>query len=231
LGDVSRIRAIQDDVVASALSTLASQPSGPPGGSVADAAFAPSPASELADEALLALISRGDTRAFEIMYERHCGPAFSLASRLCPDRATAEEITQDAFLALWRTAGSYDASRGSCRTWILAIVRYRAIDALRRGGRHARQRAGDEGLEERLQAPLSTEGEITRREQRKEVQDALRELPVAQRRVIELAYFRGLSQTEIASLLGDPLGTVKGRTRLALTRLRPLFDGTARPDA
>lgn len=212
--------------MASALSTLPSRASGLPGRNVADAALGPLLASELADDALLALISRGDTRAFEIIYERHCGPAFSLAHRLCSDRATAEEVTQDAFLALWRTVRSYDASRGSCRTWILVIVRHRAIDALRRGGRHSRQRASDEGLEERVRAPLSTEGEVTRREQRTEVQEALRELPAAQRRVIELAYFGGLSHAEIAGLLGDPIGTVKGRMRLALTKLRPLVDPT-----
>ena len=227
LGDVSRIRSTQDEFVGSALSTLPSQASDLPGRSVADAALGPLLASDLADDALLALISRGDTRAFEIIYERHCGPAFSLAHRLCSDRATAEEVSQDAFLALWRTARSYDALRGSCRTWILVIVRHRAIDALRRGARHAGQRASDEGLEERVRAPLSTEDEVTRREQRKEVQEALRELPAAQRRVIELAFFGGLSHAEIASLLGDPIGTVKGRMRLALTKLRPLVHGTA----
>ena len=217
--------------MAPALSTLPSQPSGFPGRSVADAALAPSLSSELADDALLALISRGDTRAFEIIYERHCRPAFSLAHRLCSDRATAEEITQDAFLALWRSARSYDAARGSCRTWILVIVRHRAIDALRREGRHARRRASDDGLEERVRAPQSTEGEVTRRDQGKEVQEALRELPAAQRRVIELAYFGGFSHAEIASLLGDPIGTIKGRMRLALTKLRPLVDGIAPMDA
>ena len=231
LGDVARIRPVQAEHVASALSTLPSQASRLPGASVADAALAPSPGRELTDDALLASISRGDTRAFETIYERHCGPAFSLALRICSDRATAEEVTQDAFLALWRSAGGYEASRGSCRTWILGIVRYRAIDALRRGGRHDRHRASDEGLEERLRAPMSTEGEVTRREQGKEVQEALRELPASQRRVVELAFFGGLSHAEIARSLGDPIGTVKGRMRLALTKLRPLVDATAPTDA
>ncbi|MCA1700545.1 MAG: sigma-70 family RNA polymerase sigma factor [Actinobacteria bacterium] len=217
--------------MASSLSTLSDQGLGRARGLV-EAAPAPLPAQELADDELLALIGRGDARAFEIIYERHSGQVFSLANRICSDRASAEEATQDAFLALWRSAGSYEASRGSCRTWILGIVRNRAIDALRRGGRHDRQRATDEGLEERLRSPLSTEGEVTRREQGKEVQEALRELPPAQRRVIELAYFGGLKHTEIASLLGEPIGTVKGRMRLGLTKLRPLVvAGTAPTDA
>ena len=230
LGDVARLRSVQDELVASLLSGVPSQKSAPRGGSVFDAPPAPLPTRELEDDELLALTSRGDVRAFEIVYERHCAPAFSLAHRICWEPQTAEEATQEAFLAVWRNAGGYEKSRGSARTWILGIVRHRAIDALRRGRRHDRQRAGDEDLAE-LRGPLSTEGEVTRREQGNEVQEALRELPTAQRRVIELAYFEGLSQSEIAGLLGDPIGTVKGRMRLALIKLRPLVDGTALTDA
>jgi len=227
--DVAPTWPVQDEFVDSLLSRHRNQKSAA-GGSVVDASLAPSLAPELADNELLALTTRGDVRAFEGIYERHCGAAFSLAHRICREPATAEEATQDAFLAVWRNAGGYEASRGSCRTWILGIVRNRSIDALRRGQRHDRQRATDEGVEE-LRAPLSTEGEVTRREQGNEVHEALRELPIAQRRVIELAYFGGLSQTEIAGLLGDPLGTVKGRMRLGLMKLRPLVEGTALSDA
>src|SRR5919206_3230602 len=104
----------------------------------------------LADEDLVPLMSRGDARAFEAIYERHAGAAYSLAYRMVGTRASAEDVTQEAFMNLWRSGAHYDRRRGSVRTWILGIVHHRAIDALRRTNVHERRRTGDEGIEERL---------------------------------------------------------------------------------
>ena len=175
---------------------------------------------ELADEELMQLVHRGDARAFEIVYDRHAGVAFSLAYRMTGTRVTAEEVVQEAFLALWRTNARYDRTRASVRTWILGIVHNRAIDALRRGVVHDRRRASDEGLEERLEAPGRTEVEAARHDEAREVRSALETLPPAQLKVLELAYFGGFTQSEIAEMLETPIGTVKGRMRLGLAKLR-----------
>lgn len=175
---------------------------------------------ELADEDLMQLVRRGEAPAFEIIYERHCGVAFSVAYRMCGKRAIAEEVVQEAFISLWRSGARYDRTRGSVRTWVLGIVHNRAIDALRRGIVHDRRRASDEGIEERFEAPEHTELEVARREEAREIRSALRELPSEQSRVIELAYFGGFTHTEIASMLGAPVGTIKGRMRLGLAKMR-----------
>src|SRR5947209_5667216 len=107
----------------------------------------------LADEDLMQLVREGDAAAFEVIYERHCDAAFSLAYRMCGRRAVAEDVTQEAFLSLWRSGARYDRTRGSVRTWVLGVLHHRAIDALRRSAVHDRRRMADEGLEERLEAP------------------------------------------------------------------------------
>ena len=173
----------------------------------------------LADEELMQLVRRGEARAFEVLYDRHSGAAFSLAYRMVGTRSTAEEVVQEAFLAFWRVNARYRA-RGSVRTWILGIVHNRAIDALRRGAVHDRRRAGDEGLEERFAAAEQTDVEVARRDEAREVRSALETLPSDQLRVIGLAYFGGFSQSEIASMLDTPVGTVKGRMRLGLAKMR-----------
>ena len=175
---------------------------------------------ELADEELMQLVRRGDARAFEVVYERHSGAAFSLAYRMTGKRVTAEEVVQEAFLALWRANARYDRTRGSVRTWILGIVHNRAIDALRRGMVHDRRRASDEGIEERFAADERTEAEVARRDEAREVRTALDTLPADQLKVIELAYFGGFTHSEIAAMLEEPLGTVKGRMRLGLAKMR-----------
>jgi RNA polymerase sigma-70 factor (ECF subfamily) len=175
---------------------------------------------ELADEELMVVLARGDAEAFDFIYERHADAAFSLAYRICGTRVAAEEVVQDAFLALWRNGSRYEPGRGSVRNWILGIVHNRAIDALRRTVRHETRRAGDEGLAERLMAPDRTDVEVGRREEAGEVRDLLAELPADQRRVIELAYFAGFTHTQIADMLEIPVGTVKGRMRLGLEKLR-----------
>ncbi|HWF74170.1 MAG TPA: sigma-70 family RNA polymerase sigma factor [Solirubrobacteraceae bacterium] len=174
----------------------------------------------LADEELMVLLSRGDAGAFDLIYERHADAAFSLAYRISGSRAAAEEVAQDAFLALWRNGARYEQSRGSVRNWILGIVHNRAIDALRRAVRHESRRAGDEGLAERLMAPDRTDEEVSRRQEAGTIRTLLDDLPAEQRRVIELAYFAGFTHTEMAEMLEIPVGTVKGRMRLGLDKLR-----------
>ncbi|HEY6760041.1 MAG TPA: sigma-70 family RNA polymerase sigma factor [Baekduia sp.] len=174
----------------------------------------------LADEDLMQLVRQGDAAAFEVIYERHGHAAFSLAYRMMGRRGAAEDVVQEAFLSLWRTGVRYDHTRGSVRTWVLAVVHHRAIDALRRGIRHDSRRASDEGIEERFEAAELTDVQAARREEAAEVRTALAALPAEQSRAIELAYFGGFSHSEIATMLEMPIGTVKGRIRLGLEKLR-----------
>ena len=174
----------------------------------------------LADEELMALVAKGQARAFETIYQRHGGAAFSLAYRMWGTRNTAEDVVQEAFLSLWRSGARYDRTRGSVRTWVLGIVHNRAIDALRRSMVHDRRRASDEGIEERFEARERTEVEAARREEASTIRGMLQTLPDEQSRVIELAYFGGFTHSEIAEMLGAPIGTVKGRMRLGLEKLR-----------
>jgi RNA polymerase sigma-70 factor (ECF subfamily) len=173
----------------------------------------------LADEDVMQLMQRGDARAFELIYDRHSGAAFSLAYRMTGKRAAAEDVVQEAFLSIWRSGARYDRGRGSVRTWVLGIVHHRAIDALRRATVHDRRRAGDEGIEERFEARERTDAEAARREEAGAVRTALDTLPAEQCQVIELAYFGGFTHTEIASMVDAPVGTVKGRMRLALRKM------------
>src|ERR671919_2785763 len=174
----------------------------------------------LADEEMMQLIQAGNPRAFELLYDRHGGAAFSLAYRMVGNRVTAEDITQEAFLSIWRSRLRYDQARGSARPWVLGIVHNRAIDQLRRGTVHDRRRETLDGVEERFEASERTDVEAARREEAAGVRRALDTLPDDQRRTIELAYFGGFSHSEIAELLGEPIGTVKGRMRLGLEKLR-----------
>ena len=174
----------------------------------------------LADEDLMQLVRRGDARAFELIYERHSPAAFSLAYRMMGTRSGAEDVTQDAFLSAWRSGARYDRARGSVRTWVLGIVHHRAIDALRRATVHDRRKTGDEGIEERFEAPERTDVEAARREEAGTVRSALSSLPADQCQVIELAYFGGFTHTEIAEMLEAPVGTIKGRMRLGLKKMR-----------
>jgi RNA polymerase sigma-70 factor (ECF subfamily) len=175
---------------------------------------------DLADEDLMQLVQRAEAPAFEVVYDRHAGAAFSLAYRMCGARPLAEEVVQEAFLSIWRSGARYDRGRGSVRTWILGITHHRAIDALRRGVVQDRHRASDEGIAERFEAEERTDAEVARREEALEVRGALEGLPEDQRRAIELAYYGGFTQSEIADMLGVPIGTVKGRMRLGMEKMR-----------
>jgi RNA polymerase sigma-70 factor, ECF subfamily len=175
---------------------------------------------KLADEELMALVQAGNANAFEVVYDRHCDAAFSLAYRMCGRRASAEDVLQEAFLALWRSGAQYDHTRGSVRNWILRITHNRAVDALRRGVVRESHLYREEGLLERVAGSERTEAQALEAEQAQEIQGVLRELPREQSRVVELAYFGGFTHTEIASMLQMPVGTVKGRMRLGLAKLR-----------
>jgi RNA polymerase sigma-70 factor, ECF subfamily len=174
----------------------------------------------LADEEVMQLVQRGDPRAFELLYDRHAGAAFSLAYRIVGKRSTAEDVVQEALLSIWRSRLRYDQTRGSVRTWVLGIVHNRAVDGLRRNAVHDRRREPLDVVEERHEAPERTDVEVARREEARTVRGALETLPEEQRRAIELAYFGGFTQTQIAELLGEPVGTVKGRMRLGLDKMR-----------
>ena len=167
---------------------------------------------QLGDEELMLLVAQGRAEAFEMIYERHGTAAFSLAYRMCGNRSAAEDIVQEAFLSMWRSGSRYDRMRGSVRTWTLGIVHNRAIDSLRRSVVHDRRRASDEGLEERFEAHESTEVEVARRDEARSIRTILDGLPAA--------YFGGFTHTEIADMLDTPVGTVKGRMRLGLEKMR-----------
>jgi RNA polymerase sigma-70 factor, ECF subfamily len=174
----------------------------------------------LADEDLMQLVADRDAHAFEVIFDRHGSAAFSLAYRMCGRRPMAEDVVQDAFLSLWRTGARYSRTRGSVRAWILGVVHNRAIDAFRRGAVKESRDVSDDGIAERMEASERTEAEVATRAEAQEVRTALGELPAEQRGVIELAYFGGFTHTQIAEMLELPPGTVKGRMRLGLAKMR-----------
>jgi RNA polymerase sigma-70 factor (ECF subfamily) len=174
----------------------------------------------LADEELMLLVRDGDARAFEVIFDRHGGPAFSLAFRMCARRTMAEDVVQEAFLSVWRSGGRYDHARGSVRSWVLGVVHNRAVDAFRHATAKEGRDVSDRPDETGIASPERTEVEASRREEGRELRGALARLPLEQRRVIELAYFGGFTHNQIAELLELPAGTVKGRMRLGLAKLR-----------
>ncbi len=169
------------------------------------------------------LVRDGDTHAFEVVFDRHAAVAFSLAYRMCGSKARAEDVVQEAFLSLWRTGVRYDRLRGSVRSWVLSAVHNRAVDALRQELRS--REVLDEQVAERAPSSRQTADEVERRDDARRVRSALQELPTDQRRVVELAYFGGFTHSQIADMLSLPAGTVKGRMRLGLTKLRILLGG------
>jgi RNA polymerase sigma-70 factor, ECF subfamily len=177
----------------------------------------------LADEELISLAGQGEAQAFAVLYDRHSRAAYSLAYRMMGEKHAAEDLVQDGFLKVWRGAESYRVERGSVRTWILSIVHNRGIDQLRST---ASRRRTQEKVE--ASAPVSQPSEAfaetLRNSQRDQVREALGTLPQEQLKILELAYFSGYTHVEIAELLSLPLGTVKGRMRLGLKKIRDYFD-------
>jgi len=181
----------------------------------------PAALQRLGDEDLMPLVARKDPAAFEVFYDRHGGAAYSLAHRIVGNPAMAEDVTQEVFLSIWRSEAGFDRTRGSVRSWALGIVRNRAIDALRRESNRApRLDFDDDAVLERRPAQQRTEEEALRRETARNLRGALEELPNEQSKVIELAYYGGFTHSEIAKMLNMPLGTVKGRMRLGLEKIR-----------
>ena len=184
------------------------------------AAVPGSPAA-IGDEELLAGLAAGRLEALDVLYERYKTMAYGIARRITGDDSLAEDVVQEAFLGAWRNADRYVAGRGSVKTWLLAIVHHRAIDAVRR--RRPASELPEEADGMRTPEPLTLPdvwGEVAGRIDAGAVQTALTALPAPQREALELAYFGGLSQTEIAARTGVPLGTVKSRVRLALIAMR-----------
>jgi RNA polymerase sigma-70 factor (ECF subfamily) len=172
----------------------------------------------------MALVHDGDAQAFEVIFDRHADAAFSLAYRMCGRRAMAEDVVQEAFLSLWRSGARYDHRRGSLRSWVLSVVHNRAIDTFRRAVVRTSRDVADDGIADRMVAAERTDVEVERRDEAAKVRGALTELPDEQRQVIELAYFGGFSHSQIAEMLKLPAGTVKGRMRLGLSKLRIALD-------
>lgn len=177
----------------------------------------------LADEELISLVENDDPKAFAVLYDRHSRPAFSLAYRLMGQRQAAEDLVQEVFLRVWRSTGSYRAERGSVRTWILSIVHHRGIDLLRSNASRRRTKDKVEASVEKSQ-PSEAFTEAWRNSQREQVRQALDTLPPEQLKVLELAYFSGYTHVEIAEILDLPLGTIKGRMRLGLKKIRDYFN-------
>jgi RNA polymerase sigma factor (sigma-70 family) len=177
----------------------------------------------LSEEALVALVARGDQSALAALYDRVGRTAFGLALRVLRDDRLAEDAVQEAFLTVWRTAAAFSAERAKATTWILTLVHRRAVDLVRREQRRRAEPLADtEGSEEA--ASPSAEDAAWLQFERERVQSALRKLPDAQREAIELAYYGGFTQSELAERLGEPLGTIKSRMFAGLARLRELLD-------
>jgi len=177
----------------------------------------------LSDEALVALAARSEQSALAELYDRYGRPAYGLALRVLRDESLAEDAVQEAFLTVWRTAARFVPEKGKASTWILTLVHRRAVDVVRR-----EQRRRADSLE---QAPEPGAGgadeEAWLRLQRERVQAALKQLPDQQREALELAYYGGFTQSELAERLGQPIGTIKSRMFNGLTRLRELLGDAA----
>jgi RNA polymerase sigma-70 factor, ECF subfamily len=175
------------------------------------------------DAVLVAALAHDEVGALEQLYDRYSALVFSVALRVLHDHALAEDVTQEVFLRIWRQPASFDPERGRFISWISSVARNRALDEQRRMTRRRRAEDPDEGPMLRLPAEGRGDDpatEAVHADERRRVQEAMLELPEAQRIVIELAYFGGLTQTEIAERTGDPLGTIKTRVRLGMRKLR-----------
>ena len=170
----------------------------------------------------MSLVNEGDAKAFAALYDRHGRAAYSLAYRMMGEKQEAEDVVQEAFIKVWRSAGGYRVGRGNVRTWILSIVHNRGIDQIRS---HASRRRTQDSVEASApkSEPSDAFAETWKNSQRDRVREALNTLPQEQIKILELAYFSGYTHVEIAERLGLPLGTVKGRMRLGLQKIRDFF--------
>ena len=178
----------------------------------------------LSDEALVALVARGDDAALGELYDRVGGIAYGLALRVLRDERLAEDAVQEGFLAVWRSAAAFRAERAKASTWILTLVHRRAVDLVRREDRRRAEPLPEEAPGAMTEA---TDEAAWLRFERERVQAALQQLPDVQREALELAYYGGFSQSELAERLGVPLGTIKSRMFAGLSRLRELLDDSA----
>jgi RNA polymerase sigma-70 factor, ECF subfamily len=192
-------------------------------------ASVPRDLAHLSDEAVVALVARSEECALAELYDRYGGPAYALARRVVRDPTLAEDVVQEAFLAVWRGAGRFMPERAKAASWIMTVVHRRAVDLVRREQRRRadplRDDAGADG------SHVSAEDEVWLRFERERVQQALRRLPDRQRETLELAYYGGFSQSELAQRLGRPLGTIKSQMHTALHNLAELIDAEAREEA
>lgn len=170
----------------------------------------------------MSLVEGSDAQAFAMLYDRHCRAAYSLAYRMMGEKQAAEDLVQEAFLKVWRSVRGYRAERASVRTWILSIVHNRGIDQLRAVASRRRTQDKVEATSPKSQ-PSEAFSETWRNSQREQVRRTLGKLPPEQLKVLELAYFSGYTHTEIAEMLDLPLGTVKGRMRLGLKKIKGYF--------
>lgn len=177
------------------------------------------PDADRTDRAWMERLATGDLGALDLLYEQYGAMAFSIAYRITGDRSAAEDVVQDAFLGAWRNAGRYVDARGSVRTWLLSIVHHRAIDTIRRRRPTVQLPAAETTLPDALTLPDAW-ADVELRLDRDAVRAAMTSISAVQREAIELAYFGGLTQVEIAERTNVPLGTVKGRLRLGLQGLR-----------
>jgi RNA polymerase sigma-70 factor (ECF subfamily) len=181
-------------------------------------------AQPLSDEQLLEALGRRDLNALEALYDRYNKVAYSLAYRITGDRGTAEDVVQDAFLSVWRQAASFRRDRGAVRTWLMSIVHHRSIDRLRSSASSSTTIPYDALPEDKEEANKPSIWQLAWNHVRGDlVRRALDQLPAEQKKSIELAYFSGYTQSEIAELMGVPLGTVKGRMRIGLQKLRTML--------
>lgn len=175
------------------------------------------------DSQVVARLKRGESAAIESLYDRYGRLAYGLAFRVLDDRSAAEDVVQEAFVSVWRNAAGFDSSRGGLRSWLLSIVRNRAIDRLR-GSARTRTEVDLESAEP-VAGVADVWQSVSLHLERKQIREGFAELPDAQRRTLELAYFGGYTHVEIANQMQVPLGTVKGRMRIGLEKMRSFLEG------
>jgi RNA polymerase sigma-70 factor (ECF subfamily) len=180
----------------------------------------------LSEEALVSLVARSDESALAELYDRVGRTAYGLAFRVLRDDRLAEDAVQEAFLTVWRTAAAFSAERAKATTWILTLVHRRAVDLVRREQRRRAEPLADAEGSQEAASPSAADAAWLQFE-RERVQSALRQLPDTQREALELAYYGGFTQSELAERLGQPLGTIKSRMFAGLARLRELLDDSA----